>query len=188
MRCGRKEQEKEDLTGISGSGNLTTSLMVRLLSHPTHNFRLSFCFIFREKYKGKGRKKRGRKMLMCERNIHQLPLSCPQLGTWLATQACTLDWESNWWPFGSQIGIQSTEPHQPGPTHNFNAGDCVPSFGNTEIKKRCSWPSRSSLSNERDNVESCNYNTSWEVLMAEWKSAIWSTQKWRACKHRQICL
>ena len=26
---------------------------------------------------------------------------------------CT-DWESNWWPFGSQAGIQSTEPHQPG--------------------------------------------------------------------------
>ena len=24
------------------------------------------------------------------------------------------DWESNWWPFGSQTGTQSTEPHQPG--------------------------------------------------------------------------
>ena len=25
-----------------------------------------------------------------ERNIDQLPLTCPQLGTWLATQACAL--------------------------------------------------------------------------------------------------
>ena len=25
------------------------------------------------------------------------------------------DWESNQWPFGSQAGTQSTEPHQPGP-------------------------------------------------------------------------
>ena len=24
------------------------------------------------------------------------------------------DWESNWWPFGSQASTQSTEPHQPG--------------------------------------------------------------------------
>ena len=24
------------------------------------------------------------------------------------------DWESNWRPFGSQVGVQSTEPHQPG--------------------------------------------------------------------------
>ena len=25
------------------------------------------------------------------------------------------DWESSWWPFGSQAGTQSSEPHQPGP-------------------------------------------------------------------------
>ena len=24
------------------------------------------------------------------------------------------DWESDWWPFASQAGTQSTEPHQPG--------------------------------------------------------------------------
>ena len=24
------------------------------------------------------------------------------------------DWESKWRPFGSQVGAQSTEPHQPG--------------------------------------------------------------------------
>ena len=27
---------------------------------------------------------------MCERNIDWLPLTCPQLGTWPATQACPL--------------------------------------------------------------------------------------------------
>ena len=27
---------------------------------------------------------------MCERNIDWLPLTCPQLGTWLATQECAL--------------------------------------------------------------------------------------------------
>ena len=27
---------------------------------------------------------------MCERNISWLPLTCPQLGTWPATQACAL--------------------------------------------------------------------------------------------------
>ena len=29
------------------------------------------------------------------------------------------DWKSNQRPFGSQAGIQSTEPHQPGP-YNFH--------------------------------------------------------------------
>ena len=32
----------------------------------------------------------GRETLMCERNIHQLPLSHPQLGTWPTTKACAL--------------------------------------------------------------------------------------------------
>ena len=51
----------------------------------------SFLFLFREK----GREgERGRETLMCERNIHQLPLACPQLGTWLSTQVCAL--AGNW--------------------------------------------------------------------------------------------
>ena len=29
------------------------------------------------------------------------------------------DWELNRWPFGSQDGTQSTEPHQPGPDYCF---------------------------------------------------------------------
>ena len=50
-----------------------------------------------------------------ERNIIVLlPLVCPLLWTWPATQACALIWESNLRPFGSRAGAQSTEPHQPG--------------------------------------------------------------------------
>ena len=38
-----------------------------------------------------------------ERNINvRLPLAHPLLGTWPATQACALDWESNQWPFALQ--------------------------------------------------------------------------------------
>ena len=45
---------------------------------------------------------------------YQLPLVCPQLGTWPATQACALDWELNQRPLGLQANPHSTEPHQPG--------------------------------------------------------------------------
>ena len=59
--------------------------------------------------RGEGREKER------ERNINvRLPLMCPLLGTWPATQAYVLDWESNWWPFGLQACTQSTELRQPG--------------------------------------------------------------------------
>ena len=48
-----------------------------------------------------------------------LPLVCPLLGTWPATEACALTWESNQWTFGSQTSTQSTEPHQPGQFNEF---------------------------------------------------------------------
>ena len=47
------------------------------------------------------------------RNIDWLPLTCPQLGTWPATQARALS--GNW--TGDVLvltGVQSTDPHQPG--------------------------------------------------------------------------
>ena len=37
-----------------------------------------------------GGRKKGRETSMCERYINRLPLACPQLRTWLATQACAL--------------------------------------------------------------------------------------------------
>ena len=44
---------------------------------------------FRERMGKRGRKKR-RETLTCERNSSWLLLTCPQLGTWPATQACAL--------------------------------------------------------------------------------------------------
>ena len=42
-----------------------------------------------------------------ERNISVwLLLMHSLLGTWPTTQACALDWELNWWPFGSQASTQ----------------------------------------------------------------------------------
>ena len=64
---------------------------------------------------GKGGRKRRKGTSVYERNIDQLPLACPQLGTWPTTQACTCPyWESNQQPFSSQGDAQPTEPHQSG--------------------------------------------------------------------------
>ena len=48
---------------------------------------------------GEGRRRSRREMLMCHRNINRLPLTCPQPGTWPATQAraLTRNWTS--YPF-----------------------------------------------------------------------------------------
>ena len=49
--------------------------------------KILFIYFYRE---GKGRRKKGRQMSVCKRYVDWLPLLCPQLGTWLATQACAL--------------------------------------------------------------------------------------------------
>ena len=70
-------------------------------------FKRFYLLIFRE------REREGER----ERNINMwLPLMRPLLGTWSATQACALDWESHWRPFGSQACTESSELHQPGLT------------------------------------------------------------------------
>ena len=49
-----------------------------------------------------------------------------QIGTWPATQAHgSPDEESNWQPFGSKAGAQSTEPHQPGQPTLSHTASCV---------------------------------------------------------------
>ena len=63
-------------------------------------------YLFREEKTGR---KTGRETLICvvasrassTGDLTHNPGMCP-------------DWELNWWPFGSQAGTQSTEPHQPG--------------------------------------------------------------------------
>ena len=47
-------------------------------------------FIYLFLQRGKGGRKRGRETSMCKRNIDQLLLAHPHLGTWLTTQASTL--------------------------------------------------------------------------------------------------
>ena len=64
-----------------------------------------FIYLFLEKGREKDR----------ERNVNVwLPLMCPQLGTWPATQACALTEKYNQQPFGLQAGALSIEPQQPG--------------------------------------------------------------------------
>ena len=59
--------------------------------------------------RGEGREKER------ERNINVwLPLMHPPTGDLARNPGMCPDWQSNQWPFGSQAGTQSTEPHQPG--------------------------------------------------------------------------
>ena len=67
---------------------------------------LDFIYLFLERG---GRRKKEREMLTCERNINWLSLTCPQLGTWPATQACALTGNQT-----DQASAQFTEPHQQG--------------------------------------------------------------------------
>ena len=75
---------------------------------PKPTFRIIYIFIrfylFLERREGREKE---RETSMCERDVDWLPLMCPQLGTWPATQHVP-DWELNWRPFGSQVGTQST--------------------------------------------------------------------------------
>ena len=72
----------------------------------TKIFLKDFIYLFLERGRKGGR----------EGNINVwLPFMHSLLETWPMIQACALDWELNWWPFGSQAGTQSTKPHQPGP-------------------------------------------------------------------------
>ena len=57
-----------------------------------------------------------------ERNIHWLPLTCPQLGTWPTTQASVLTGNQlDPQPCGSHTSAQSTEPRQPGHVSDFES-------------------------------------------------------------------
>ena len=70
-----------------------------------------YLFIFRER---KGGRKRGRET-SC------VVASCMSpLGDLAHNIGICPDWESNWRPFGSQAGTQSTEPHQPGLVYRFD--------------------------------------------------------------------
>ena len=57
-----------------------------------HFFFKIFIFLFLER--GEGKQKEG------EKHQYAVASHVPPPGTWPATQACGLDWESNWKPFG----------------------------------------------------------------------------------------
>ena len=69
-----------------------------------------YLFIFRERVREE--KRRGEKH-QCVVASHMRPT-----GDLAYNPDMCPDWESNLWPFGSQAGTQSTEPHQPG-LHSF---------------------------------------------------------------------
>ena len=91
---------KDLVTKYLGSPNVFQIHISALCAAPPLVCLEGFCccflnlFIFRER----GREgERGRETSMFERNIYWLPLACPTLGTWPATQACSLtgNWTSN---------------------------------------------------------------------------------------------
>ena len=65
-----------------------------------------------------GLRERGREG---EREGHQCVVAshAPPTGDLAHNPGMCPDWESNQWPLGSQAGIQSTEPHQPGQERLF---------------------------------------------------------------------
>ena len=54
-----------------------------------------------------------------EKHQHVVGSYVPPTGDLACNPGMCPDWESNRLPFGSQAGIQSTEPHQPGPLQNI---------------------------------------------------------------------
>ena len=49
---------------------------------------------------------------MCERNINQLPLTCPQLGTWPATQARALTGNQTGEPLVCRLALNLSHTSQ----------------------------------------------------------------------------
>ena len=64
-----------------------------IVAFDAQNFCFILCFKFYLFFQRE--EKRGREVLMCQRNIYWLPLTCPQVGTWPTAQACALTGEQN---------------------------------------------------------------------------------------------
>ena len=79
---------------------------------------LFFLNIYLFSERGEGRDEGRERNIMCERDINPLPLAPPSLAH---NPGMCPNWELNWWPFSSQAGTQSTEPHQPGVLLNCTA-------------------------------------------------------------------
>ena len=75
-------------------------------------FKRLFIYLFLERGEEREKERKG--------NINMWsPLMCPSNGDLAHNPGMCPDWESNRWPFASQSGAQSTEPHQPGLSGSF---------------------------------------------------------------------
>ena len=89
---------------------MITRSLVTIWIHITF---LKILLIFRDREKE-------RDSNMDVQKIHWLVVFCmPPTGDLAHNPGMWPDWESNQWPFASQAGTQSTEPHQPGPICSF---------------------------------------------------------------------
>ena len=88
---------------------------------------LFIIFIYLYFREGKGERKRGRETLECG------CLCAPPTGDLARNPGTCPDWDSNWRPFGSQAGPQSTEPHQPGLFSN------IPESKKRTSQENCIW-------------------------------------------------
>ena len=79
------------------------------MCYSQRNFLKDFIYLFLER--GEEREEEREKERERNSNVW-LPLACPILGTMTRNPGMCPDWESNQQPFGSQVGAQSTEPHQ----------------------------------------------------------------------------
>ena len=92
---------------MQGLGILAPPCSAGKNSHIFFNFYLLiYLFLDRGRKRNKG-------TLMCD------CLSHSPTGDLAHNPGLCPDWESNWLPFGLQVSIQSTEPHQPGQTINI---------------------------------------------------------------------
>ena len=101
-------KDKSIFVQISYKSNISTFLLI--ITNFYYNFlKIFYLFIFRKM----GREKESERNIYVW-EIHQLVVSLsPQTRDLVHIPGMCPDWESNWWPFGSQAGTQSNEPHQP---------------------------------------------------------------------------
>ena len=97
---------------------LKHSSISKILSHfSVFLFFKDFIYLLLET--GEGRKKERERDINVQEVHPSLASRTPPTGDLAQNPGMRPDWESNQWPFSSQTGSQSTEPHKPGPFSLF---------------------------------------------------------------------
>ena len=89
-----------------GFSDLGRGAKTNVSSQPSYLEILSYLFIYLFIERGREGER--------ERNINVVASCVPPTGDLAHNPGMCPDWESNQRPFGSQVGAQSIEPHQPG--------------------------------------------------------------------------